>query len=130
MRKLRRKSDRLDGIDFISVGNAYGLDDCKSAADAIVVDQKGDGKTEYFNQYARIGIAGYMAATAAYGDKAKGTRNLQNVAEIINNPAKTELVQELMRKSSHWSGMLSRIGGALGHAKGAELASQRSVEAK
>jgi type IV secretion system protein VirD4 len=129
--KLKTKSARLDPVDFISVENAFGLDDAKSAADAIVPREKGgDGKTEHFYGYAVKSIGGYMAATAAYGEKAKGTRCLGNVASIVNSGAKTALVQELMRKSPYWGGMLAEIGNSLGHATGEELSSIRSVTAQ
>jgi type IV secretion system protein VirD4 len=119
----------LDPILFISGDDPYGLDDSKSLAESIMVREPGgDGKTEFFYAMGERKIAAHIGAVAAYGEP--GTKSMQAVAEFMANEAKGKKLRELMKVSSHWGGMLARMGHELEQATGETLASINAVASK
>jgi type IV secretion system protein VirD4 len=130
MKKLKRRSDTYNPLDFIRADDPLGLDACRSAAEALVVREAAQEKDPHWNDRAEANIAGYMAVTVDYGSQEKDTRSLQTVADLASNLERGKMAQELMKQSPHWEGMLARAGHDMGHAQGDEAASIRSTTAR
>jgi type IV secretion system protein VirD4 len=128
--KFDRPSDRFYSVDWIEPESALAFDECRSAAAAMVVREKDEGKNKHWNDYCEKRLAAALAVVAIYGSKEKGTRNLQTMADMVNDPAKWANAVELMTKSTRWGGMLAREGQGLGAAQGEEAATHRSVMAR
>jgi type IV secretion system protein VirD4 len=114
MKKLKRRADYFNSLDFIYKDDPLALDDCNSLANALVPrtgEEKGDGM--HFLDVAEMHISAMAAATVQYGEQ--NTRSLQKVRELLAHPQQLEMAIKLMRESDAWGGMLATMGAQLTH---------------
>jgi type IV secretion system protein VirD4 len=123
MKKLKRRADTFNPLDFIDKHSPQALDECRDLAEALVI-RTGEEKDPHWNDSAEAVIAAVIAVVVMYGQQAKGTRSLQDARDILAHPQKLEIARRLMLAHG---GMLARWGGQLEHLKGDELASVMST---
>jgi type IV secretion system protein VirD4 len=108
--------DKLNILDFIDKDSPLAIDDCRDAANALVV-KTGREDTPHWDDSAQLWIASMMATTAAYGNEAH--RSLQDVRVLLTDPKKMQMAIDLMRQSE--DPMLVRMGNELTHFVDREL---------
>src|SRR6185437_12001049 len=123
MKKLKRRTDTFNPLDFINKDSPQALDECRDLAETLVI-RTGEEKDPHWNDSAEAVIAAAIATVVMYGQKDKGTRSLQAVRDILAHPQKLDIARKLMLEHG---GMLARWGGQLEHLKGDELASVMST---
>jgi type IV secretion system protein VirD4 len=117
MKKLDRKTDTYNPLEFIDRDSPDAIDACRDVGEMLVV-RTGNEPDQHWNDGAETSISGATAAVIHQG--APGFSNLQAACDILSDPDKFQQLISLMRQSS---GMLSRMGGQLSHFKDKELAS-------
>lgn len=122
-KKLKRRADTFNPLDFIDKDSPQALDECRDLAESVVI-RTGEEKDPHWNDSAEAVIAAAIAVVVMYGQKDKGTRSLQAVRDILAHPQKLDIAKKLMLEHG---GMLARWGGQLEHLKGDELASVMST---
>lgn len=123
MKKLKRRADTFNPLDFIDKDSPQALDECRDLAEAVVI-RTGEEKDPHWNDTAEAVIAAIIAVVVIYGQKDKGTRSLQKVRDILAHPQEFEMAKKLMLEHG---GMLARWGGQLEHLKGDEFSSVMST---
>ena len=123
MKKLKRRADTFNPLDFIDKDSPQALDECRDLAEAMVV-RTGQEKDPHWNDSAEAVIAAVIAVVVFYGQKDKGTRSLQAVRDILAHPQKLDVAKKLMLEQG---GMLARWGGQLDHLRGDEFSSVMST---
>ena len=110
--------DTYNPIGGIDPDSATAIDDCRAAAEALVL--RGTRESEpYWDDSAEIWIGAMICAMVALAPPHQ--RNLQSVRAQSTDPAQREGTIDLMGKSPLWEGMLSRIGSSLKNYQGKTL---------
>lgn len=127
MRIATENPDSANWLDLISMDSPLALDDCMAVGKALVVTT-GHEHDLHFSDMAAFGIGGFTAVTVA--ELPEGDRNVQSVAELTSSPEAWLRGRQEMTASTKFGGLLSRIGGQIGHAVERELASIQSSIAR
>ncbi len=112
MKKLKRKSDCFNPIDFFDKNDRRAIDDCNDLAKALVV-RTGKEQEMHWNNVSEACIAAMAATVVFHGDKEANTRSIQTVREFITNPTKFEMAVKVMTESDAWDGQLAQMGGQM-----------------
>ena len=114
------KPDSLNPLDFIRADSPLALDDCRDLANALVI-RTGQEREPHWCDAAEMFIAGIIAFVVQHAPPED--RSLQTVRGILADPEELEAAIQVMRQSTAWGGMLSRLGNQLTHFKDKELGS-------
>lgn len=123
MKKLKRRTDTFNPLDFIDKDSPQALDECRDLAEALVI-RTGEEKDPHWCDSSEAAIGSSLATVVQYGPREKGQRSLQAVRDILAHPQKFDIAKKLMLEHG---GMLARWGGQLEHFKGDELGSVMST---
>lgn len=102
--------DTFNPMDTIRYDDEQAIDNARAMAEAMVMRSKNASDT-YWDDSAQIWIASMISAIIALAPP--NARNLQSVRANLTDPAKRVALIEMMCKSTHWQGMLSRLGHSL-----------------
>jgi type IV secretion system protein VirD4 len=114
------KPDSLNPLDFIRADSPLALDDCRDLANALVI-RTGQEREPHWCDSAEMFIAGIIAFVVQHAPPED--RSLQTVRGILADPEELEAAIQVMRQSTAWGGMLSRLGNQLTYFKDKELGS-------
>ena len=114
------KPDSLNPLDFIRADSPLALDDCRDLANALVI-RTGQEREPHWCDAAEMFIGGIIAFVVQHAPPED--RSLQTVRGILADPEELEAAIQVMRQSTAWGRMLSRLGNQLTYFKDNELGS-------
>jgi type IV secretion system protein VirD4 len=117
-RVVTERPDTYNPMGFIDPASPTAIDSCRSLAEAIVT-RTGHETDRFWDDSAEIWIGAMICAIVAFAPPQQ--RNLQSVRAQLADPAKREATIEMMCKSPHWGGLLSRFGHSLKNYQGKTL---------
>jgi type IV secretion system protein VirD4 len=123
---VSKKSDCLNPLDLISASDPEGFSKCQQLAAAMVF-RTGQESEPHWNDRAEQWIQFAIAVVVVFGNRDRGTRNLQVVLDILSRPERMKEALEAAAKCDAWDEALQRLAGQLSFSKGDELSSTLST---